>query len=176
MTISMIVAMSENRVIGADGDLPWHLPADLKYFKATTLGKPIIMGRKTFDSIGRPLPGRKNIVITRNGDWRHDGVEVAATIEGAIALASAVGETDDADHTDEAGEAGEIMITGGAQVYTQAMGLVDRMYITEVAAVVKGDTYFPEFNTDDWAEVSRESHAATENQPAYAFVVYERRV
>jgi len=169
MTISMIVAMSENRVIGADGDLPWHLPADLKYFKATTLGKPIIMGRKTFDSIGRPLPGRKNIVITRNGDWCHDGVEVAATIEAAIAAASAVGETDAAD------QAGEIMVTGGAQVYTQAMELVDRMYITEVATVVKGDTYFPDFNADDWAEISRESHAGTESQPAYAFVVYERR-
>lgn len=163
MTISLIVAMSENRIIGANGDLPWHLPADLKFFKATTLGKPIIMGRKTFDSIGRPLPGRKNIVITRNANWHHDGVDVAATMDDAIALA---GDTAEAD---------EIMVTGGAQIYVQAMPQVDRMYITEVAVVVDGDTYFPEFSPDEWTEVSRKHHAADEGQPAYAFVVYERQ-
>ena len=163
MTVSLIVAMSKNRVIGADGGMPWHLPADLKYFKATTLGKPIIMGRKTFDSIGRPLPGRRNIVITRNSDWHYDGVDVVATIDAAVALASAADET------------GEIMITGGAQIYAQAMPQVDRMYITEITAELEGDTYFPEFRRQEWAEVSRESHAAVDDKPAYAFVVYERR-
>jgi len=168
MTISLIVAMSKNRAIGVNGDLPWHLPADLKYFKATTLGKPIVMGRKTFDSIGRPLPGRRNIVITRNRGWSFEGVEVASNIEAAIELAR---------NTERTGEpvSSEIMITGGAQIYRQAMPHVDRMYITEVDAEVEGDTFFPDFDAADWVEANRQSHAATEGQPAYAFVVYERR-
>jgi dihydrofolate reductase len=159
MNLSLIVAMSENRVIGVDGDLPWRLPADLKYFKATTLGKPIIMGRKTFDSIGRPLPGRRNIVVTRRDNWNHPGVDVAKSLDAAIALVS---------------EASEVMITGGAQIYALAMDKVDRLYITEVAVTVEGDTYFPEYNAVDWCEVSRERHGAEGGKPAYAFVVYER--
>ena len=101
--ISMIVAMAENRVIGKGNDMPWHLPADLKHFKALTMGKPMIMGRKTFDSIGRPLPGRRTIVVTRNNGWSHDGVDVARSLEDALAMAA---------------EADEIMIVGGAQIYT----------------------------------------------------------
>lgn len=159
MSVSLIVAMSENRVIGVANDLPWHLPADLKFFKATTLGKPIIMGRKTYDSIGRPLPGRQNIVVTRNADWTADGVDVAADLDAAIALA---------------GEAPEIMITGGAQIYAQAMDRVDRMYITEVALTLDGDAYFPEFDASDWQEVYREAHAAEGDKPAFAFVTYDR--
>jgi dihydrofolate reductase len=159
MGVSLIVAMSENRVIGVDNDLPWHLPADLKFFKATTLGKPIIMGRKTFDSIGRALPGRQNIVVTRNNDWSHDGVDVAESVEAAIALAEG---------------ADEIMITGGAQIYKQSMDIVDRMYITEVALTIDGHAHFPEFSNDNWYETARESHSAEADKPAYAFVTYER--
>jgi len=159
MTISLIVAMSENRVIGAGGDLPWHLPADLKYFKASTLGKPIIMGRKTFDSIGRPLPGRRNIVVTRNANWQHQGVDVAESVEAAIV---------------KAGDVEEIMITGGAQIYSQALERVDRLYITEVALKIEGDTFFPEFNKADWIEVSRDAYPSEDDRPAYAFVVLER--
>jgi len=159
MTVSLIVAMAENRAIGVANDLPWHLPADLKYFKATTLGKPIIMGRKTFDSIGRALPGRQNIVVTRNQKWEHDDVDVVPSLEAAIAAA---------------GEADEVMITGGAQIYAQALELVDRMYITEVALTLEGDAYFPKFDVSAWREVSREAHSAVGGRPAYSFVVYER--
>lgn len=159
MAVSLIVAMAENRAIGVKNDLPWHLPADLKYFKATTLGKPIIMGRKTFDSIGRALPGRQNIVVTRNQDWSHDGVDVATSLSAAIELA---------------GNVDEIMITGGGQIYAEAMDKVDRMYITEVALQVDGDAYFPAFDMSDWKEVSRDAHPAEGDKPGYAFVVYER--
>ena len=169
MTISLIVAMSENRVIGAGGDLPWHLPADLKHFKATTLGKPIIMGRKTFDSIGRPLPGRRNIVVTRNREWSREGVDVVESVEAAVTLAKGAGaKGTGAKDTDE------VMITGGAQIYAQAMAMVDRLYITEVALTVMGDTCFPEFDVSDWREVSRDAHPAEDDKPAYAFIVYER--
>lgn len=161
MTLSLIVAMSENRVIGVANDLPWHLPADLKYFKAQTLGKPIIMGRKTYESIGRPLPGRRNIVVTRTHDWAAQGVEAASSLEQAILLA-------------EAGGAPEVMITGGAQIYAQAIDKVDRLYITEVALRLEGDSYFPDFDMACWNETRRETHAAQDGKPAYAFVVYDR--
>jgi len=154
--------MSENRVIGASNDLPWHLPADLKYFKATTLGKPIIMGRKTFESIGRPLPGRRNIVVTRNAEWRHVGVDVVDSLDTALATAKNVCSAE------------EVMVTGGAQIYEQALGSVDRMYITEVALTVDGDAFFPNFDPSEWNEVSRETHEAQDGNPAYAFVVYDR--
>ena len=159
MAVSLIVAMAKNRAIGVNNDLPWHLPADLKYFKATTLGKPIIMGRKTFDSIGRPLPGRQNIVVTRNKDWAHDGVDVAESLSAAITLA---------------GDADEVMITGGGQIYAEAMDLVERMYITEVALEIDADAYFPDFDKSVWQEVSRDAYAADGEKPAYAFVSYER--
>jgi len=159
MTLSLIVAMSENRVIGAGNQMPWHLPADLKYFKAVTLGKPIIMGRKTYDSIGRPLPGRRNIVVTRNADWCAEGVETVPNLEGAIT---------------SAGEATEIMITGGAQIYAQALDMADRLYVTEVGLTVDGDAYFPEIDENCWAEVSRIPHEVEGGRPAYAFVVYHR--
>lgn len=161
MRFSVVVAMAEQRAIGRDNDLPWHLPADLKYFKAVTMGKPIIMGRKTFESIGRPLPGRRNIVITRNGDWRAEGVEVALSVEQAKEMVADV---------DEA------MIIGGAQIYGQSLGLADRLYITEVhMAVPDADTWFPAFSAGDWQEVSREEHPAEDDKPAYAFVTYDRK-
>lgn len=160
MTVSLIVAMSENRVIGVDNDLPWHLPADLKFFKETTMAKPMIMGRKTFDSIGRPLPGRQTIVVTRNPDWSHDGVDVAPDLSSAI---------------EQAENKEEVMITGGAQIYELAMDMVDRMYITEVSLTIEdGHAFFPEFSGADWKEVSRETHPAEDGKPAYAFVCYER--
>ena len=157
--ISMIVAMAENRAIGKNNDLPWHLPEDLRHFKALTMGKPMIMGRKTFESIGRPLPGRRTIVVTRNMDWHTEGVDVADSLEGAIQMAEM---------------AEEIMIVGGAQIYTQAMPHTDRLYVTEVALEVDGDAFFPEFDRREWREVAREDHAAAEGKPAYSFVTYER--
>lgn len=160
MTLSLIVAMDRNRVIGKDNDLPWHLPADLKFFKATTLGKPIIMGRKTYESIGRPLPGRRNIVVTRNAEWRADGVDVAPDLETAKAMVADVAEA---------------FIIGGAQIYGQSLDVVDRMHITEVdLAVEDGDAVFPEIDGTLWQEVSREAHPATDGRPAFAFVCYER--
>ncbi len=159
MSLSIIVAMAHNRVIGAKNDMPWHLPADLKYFKKTTLGKPIIMGRKTFDSIGRPLPGRQNVVVTRNENWAHEGVDVAPSLDEAITMA---------------GEVEEIMITGGAQIFDMAIGSVDKLYITEIDLDVEGDTFFPEFPQADWKEISREAHPSEEDRPAYSFVVYDR--
>ncbi len=157
--ISIIVAMGENRVIGVDNDLPWRISEDLKYFKKTTLGKPIIMGRKTYDSIGKPLPGRQNIVITRNNDWSAEGVDVVASIDEAIA---------------KAGDAEEVMITGGGQIYAAAMNQTDRLYITEVGLAPTGHAYFPEVNSSEWKEVSREHCDAQNGDPAYAFVVYDR--
>ncbi len=159
MKTSLIVAMGKNRVIGVGNELPWHLPADLKYFKAITMGKPIIMGRKTFESIGRPLPGRQNIVITRNEDWYYDSVECASSIEEAQTLAVGVN---------------EIMIIGGAQIYEAALSFCDRLYITEVDIDKQGDAYFPDIDRANWIENSRESHAATRDTPAYAFTVLDR--
>jgi len=161
MTLSLIVAMDRNRMIGKDNDLPWHLPADLKFFKATTLGKPIIMGRKTFESIGRPLPGRRNIVVTRNADWRAEGVDVARDLETAKAMVTDVPEA---------------FIIGGAQIYGQSLDVVDRMHITEVDMVVEdGDAVFPEIDKTVWQEVSRDAHLSEDGRPAFAFVCYERR-
>ncbi|NVJ98618.1 MAG: dihydrofolate reductase [Alphaproteobacteria bacterium] len=161
MSLSLIVAMAKDRAIGRDNDLPWHLPADLKYFKAVTMGKPIVMGRKTYESIGRPLPGRRNIVITRNENWQADGVDVVSSLAEAKALA---------EQHDEA------MIIGGAQIYGQALEYVDRLYITEVDLTVPdADAHFPEFGAMGWQETSREHHVADGDKPAYAFVVYERR-
>ncbi len=160
MALSIIVALAKNNVIGVDNSLPWHLPADLKYFKATTMGKPIVMGRKTFQSIGRPLPGRRNIVITRNENWRADGVEIACSADEAHSLTA---------------DCPEAMVIGGAQIYNQMLPLVDRLYVTEVNLDVAGDTFFPEINTASWREVSRDHHGAEVDAPAYSFVVYERR-
>jgi dihydrofolate reductase len=157
--ISMIVAMAENRAIGKDNDLPWHLPADLKHFKALTMGKPMIMGRKTFDSIGRPLPGRRTIVVTRNMQWYTEGVDAADSLEGAIQMAEM---------------AEEIMIVGGAQIYAQAMVHADRLYVTEVALKIDGDAYFPQIDASEWSETARQSFPAEDGKPAYAFVTYER--
>ena len=167
MRISLIVALSQNHVIGRNNNLPWYLPNDLKYFKQVTMGLPIIMGRKTFESIGKPLPGRTNIVITRNAQWNADGVRVVASIEEGIKLAEAISEIDGRD---------ELMVIGGDQIYRLALPLVDRLYLTEVHAHVEGDAYFPEFDRSRWDEIAREDYQASEPNPYdYSFVVYDRR-
>jgi len=158
MAVILVVAMAENRAIGKNGDLPWHLPADLKHFKAVTMGKAMIMGRKTFQSIGRPLPGRRTIVVTRNRDWSADGVEVAFSLQDAVALA---------------GE-GDIMVVGGGEIYAQAIKAADRLEVTEVALSVDGDAFFPEIDPAQWREESREAFPAEDGKPAYAFVSYVR--
>ncbi len=161
MQISLIVAMAENRVIGRDNALPWHLPADLRHFKTLTLGKPIVMGRKTYESIGRPLPGRQNIVLTRDTGFQAPGCEVCASLEDAVV---------------RAGDAEEVMIIGGAALYKEALVQADRIYLTEIHAAIEGDTWFPKIDTATWREIARERHFADEhNTLDYSFVTLERR-
>lgn len=165
MKCSMIVACANNGVIGIDNRLPWHLPNDLKYFKKVTMSKPIIMGRATFDSIGRPLPGRLNIVITRNELWSADGVEVVHSLEAAIDRASS--------HCRENG-IDEVMIIGGAKIYEASTAVVDRLYLTRVDAEVEGDAYFDRSKLDDWKCVSSECFDPCEQNPfRYCFEIYE---
>ena len=163
MRISLIVAVAKNRVIGSKNKMPWHLPADFAYFRKMTIGHPVIMGRKTFESIGRPLPGRRNIVISRNTAIRADGVEVMASLEQAIGacLLSAAGP--------------EAFVIGGATLYIDALPRADRILITEVDASPEGDIFFPVLDAKQWEEVSRVHHAADEkNIYAMDFVVLER--
>ncbi|QFT56660.1 dihydrofolate reductase [Microbulbifer sp. THAF38] len=163
--IALIAAVARNGAIGRDNELPWRLSGDLQFFKRTTMGKPVVMGRKTFESIGRPLPGRANIVITRNPDWRAEGVEVVSTLEAGLELADK--------HAQEAG-ASELMVIGGAQIYRLSMPLAARLYVTEVDAEVAGDAFFPEVD-DSWVEVARECYPASEkNEYNYALVRYDR--
>lgn len=166
MKLAMIVAMAENRVIGRDNKLPWYLPNDLKYFKQVSMGKPILMGRKTYDSIGKPLPGRTNIVITRNPEWQAEGVKVVHSLEQALALAESIAEIDGAE---------ELMVIGGDQIYQSALPRCDRLYLTEVHAEVEGDAYFPDFDREQFKELARERFEAEGPNPyAYSFVVLER--
>ncbi len=160
MIISIIVAMDKKGVIGLDGDLPWHLSSDLKHFKAITMGKPLIMGRKTHESIGRPLPGRKNIVLTHANEFEAEGCMVVHSLEDAFEIA---------------GDVGEVMIMGGAGIYAEALSHANRIYLTEVHADVNGDVYFPGFDMGDWVEVEREDHSADEkNEFDFSFVVLEK--
>ena len=156
----MIAAMAHNRVIGSDNQMPWHLPADLKHFKAVTLGKPVIMGRKTFESIGRPLPGRLNIVISRSG-FSAEGVTVVATPEQAIAAAGAVD---------------EVMIIGGGVIYDLFLAKATRLYLTFIELEVAGDTQFPDYGqVAKWSEIESECHQADEKNPYnYRFVTLEK--
>ena len=154
--ISLIAAMANNRVIGKNNQMPWHLPADLGHFKAVTLGKPVIMGRKTYESIGRPLPGRRNIVISRNADYKVEGCETAVSLKDAMELVN---------------EAEELMIIGGGHLYSQAMPLADRLYLTFIDLDVDGDTLFPKFEHLNLTEVKREKHRKDEKNPYdYQFV------
>lgn len=158
--IVLIYARAANGTIGREGDLPWRLPADLKHFKALTLGKPMIMGRKTFDSLPGLLPGRRHIVLTR-GEGLGEGVERAGSIEEALALASAANDT------------GEIAVIGGAAIYALFMPLADRIELTQIHADYEGDTIMPAPGAD-WAEVARQDHAAEGALPAYSFITYRK--
>jgi dihydrofolate reductase len=162
MTVALIVAVAENGVIGREGGLPWRLSGDLRYFKAVTMGKPIIMGRKTFESIGRPLPGRPNLVVSRNRGFSSDGIEVFDGLDVAVAHAEGLG-------------LGEVMVIGGAGLYEAALKLADRIYLTEVHAAVEGDVTFPAFERAGWTETSRERHSASEKDDHdHSFVVFDR--
>jgi dihydrofolate reductase len=160
--LTLVVAMDAARGIGVDNQLPWHLPEDLAHFKRVTLGHPIIMGRKTFDSIGRPLPKRRNIVVTRNANWSHEGVEVAHSLEEAIAMIG-----------DEAGN-GAASIIGGAQIFAESMGLADRMIVTHIDRVYPCDTFFPAIDGTRWTATSREPQHAVDGDVDFSFVTYER--
>ena len=161
MSLSIVVAMDENRLIGKDNKLPWHLPADLAYFKKNTTGKSIVMGRKTYDSIGRPLPNRRNIVISRNSKTLITGCEVLSSIDDVLSI------TKDED---------EVMIIGGASLCEQLLPQVSRLYITKIEGKFDGDIYFPEYNEADWRQVSCESHLPDDlNEHAHHFLVLERQ-
>jgi dihydrofolate reductase len=167
MHLSVIVAVAENGVVGKNNALPWYLPADLMYFKKVTMGKPILMGRKTFESIGKPLPGRSNIVLSRNRGYAAEGVRVVASLQQAVELASDIALIDGRD---------ELMVIGGAAIYALAIPLADRLYITEVHAEVDGDAHLPAVDWREWQEVSRERNTAVEpNRYDFSFVVYHRR-
>ena len=166
MRIAIVVAVAENRIIGADGGMPWHLPSDLRHFKETTLGKPIIMGRRTFEAIGRALPGRDNIVVTRSTDYRADGAMVARDVSSALDLARQSAENLGAT---------EICVIGGGEIYRQTIDIADRVYLTEVHMRVEGDTSFPALDPDDWSEVSRRRcEAGDKDSSDYSIVIYER--
>lgn len=162
MRISLVVAVAENGVIGSDNDLPWRLKGDLKHFKATTMGKPIIMGRKTYDSIGRPLPGRTNIVMSRRAGDLPDGVVLVPSLEAAFKAAEATG-------------ADEACVTGGAEIYALALPYAHTLHYTRVHMDADGDTLFPPFDEGDWTEVSSQRFEADENDSAaYTILRLER--
>ena len=161
MIISIIVAMADNRVIGIENRLPWKLPADMKWFRQQTMGKPVLMGRKTFDSIGKPLPNRRNIVVTREAGLVLEGCEVVNSVDAALELCR--NET-------------EVMIIGGASFYEQMLPRADRLYLTLVHAQIEGDAHFPHIDFSQWREIERHDHSADGTNPFnYSFVVLERR-
>ena len=165
--VAFIVACAENGVIGQDGGLPWHLSGDLKFFKAQTLGKPVVMGRKTYQSIGKPLPGRPNLVISRDPDFRAEGVEVLRDIEAALARAQALAAESGAE---------EVMVIGGGQIFEKTLNLARRIYLTVVHARPEGDTLMPELDPEVWQEVRRDPPVSGgEGQPDFSIVVLERR-
>ena len=155
MTVTLLAAVGRNRVIGRDNDLPWRLPDDLAHFKAVTMGHTLVMGRRTFDSIGRPLPGRRTVVVTRQADWSAEGVEVAHSLPEALQRAVADGDT-------------EVFVVGGGQVYAEALPVATRLLLTEVDQSPEGDTLFPEVDPADWSESARDQ------RDGFAFVTYER--
>ena len=159
-SLSLIVAMDENRLIGRNNDLPWRLPADLAFFKRTTMGKPIIMGSKTFVSIGRPLPGRRNIVISRDPGFKAEGCDLVDGVQPALALCSDVEEA---------------MLIGGASLYQQTLPLATQLYVTRIHHSFEGDTWFPAIDTSVWQQSTREDHDADLDNPyAYSFIKFIR--
>lgn len=157
--LTIVVATDRNNGIGINNTLPWHLPEDLAHFKRTTSGHPIIMGRKTFDSIGRPLPNRRNIVITRNPDWQHEGVEAVTSLDAAKAI---VGDT-------------PAFIIGGAQIYVDTLAGTDRLIVTKLDKAFHCDAFFPAIDPADWKEVAREQHRSDAGGFDFAYITYERR-
>ena len=164
MKIAMIAAVAENGAIGIDNKLPWYLPGDLRYFKAVTMGKPIIMGRKTFESLKRPLPGRTNIVMTRDDTFSHEGVKVVRSLEEALNMAESIAMIDGAS---------EVMVIGGEQIYRQALPEAGRLYLTEVSQPFTGDAFFPALNDGEWQEIAREDHE-TDKGLKYSYLVLDR--
>ncbi|MEK5442164.1 MULTISPECIES: dihydrofolate reductase [unclassified Fredinandcohnia] len=159
--ISLLVAMDRNQLIGKNNDLPWRLPADLAYFKRVTMGHTIIMGRKTYDSIGRPLPGRENIIVTRDTSYKAEGCKVIHSIEEIVKMNQ---------QTDQ-----ELFVIGGAEIFKEILPHSDRLYITEINKEFEGDTYFPAFEKDKWKVISREQGIKDEKNPYdYTFLVYEK--
>ena len=161
MKRSLVVAMARNRVIGRDNQLPWRLPADLAYFKQVTMGNPVVMGRRTYESIGKPLPGRLNIVVTRNPAFRAPGCTVVGSLDEAWRIA---------------GDADEVSVIGGTSIFAEALPVADRIHLTEVQAEVPGDTFFPQFDRSQWTEREVSRHAPDEKH-AYPFriVVLDRK-
>ncbi len=162
MRIALIAAVAENGVIGREGGLPWRIPEDLKFFKATTLGKPVIMGRKTYDSIGKPLPGRLNIVLTRDAAWQADGVRAAHDLDTALRIAQETG-------------ADEAMIIGGADIYEMALPHAHRIYLTRIHREFDGDALFPFFDPAQWTEIARTGKTADDAPFDYEFLTLGRR-
>jgi len=166
VTASMIVAAARNGTIGRDNALPWRLSEDLRYFRRVTMGKPVIMGRRTYDSIGRPLPGRDNIVVSRNPAFAAEGVRVVHGIDEAFTLAV---------ESARSSGAGELMLLGGAQLYAEALPLIQRIYLTRVHADIAGDAHLPALDPGRWREISREDHSAdSRNEFPFSFIVLQR--
>jgi len=159
-TLSLIWAMDRNRLIGKENALPWRLPADMAWFKKSTMGKPILMGRKTYESIGRPLPGRTNLILTRQPDLNIEGCKVIHSLEEALAAVP---------------NAEEVMVMGGAEIYTLLLDRAERLYITEIDGSFEGDAWFPEFDRAAWCEVHREEHQPDDKNPyPYSFIILKR--
>ncbi len=162
MTISLVVAAANNNVIGKDNKLVWHLPNDMKFFKNVTWGMPVLMGRKTFDALGKPLNGRTNIVLTRNKEWKKEGVVTVASIGDAELLLKEM-------------DVKELMVIGGGEIYRMTIGMADRIYITRVDAEPEGDAHFPEIDEHSWKMVSQQDHPVDEKHAfAYSFQVWEK--
>ena len=161
MSLSIIVAMDENQLIGEQGKIPWDLPADLKYFKETTMGAPVIMGRKTFESIGSALPGRRNIILTRNKDYKAEGCELVNSREEIL--------------NEFLGKKEEAFIIGGAEIYKQFLAYSDKLYLTVIEHQFSGDTYFPEIDWQNWDKISKKKGTTDNNNPySYFYYVYQR--
>ncbi|MCH1626378.1 dihydrofolate reductase [Ferdinandcohnia quinoae] len=159
--ISLLFAMDINRVIGKNNDLPWHLPADLAYFKKITMGHPIIMGRKTYESIGKPLPGRENIIITRDKEYQIDGCTVFHSIDEIVKMDNTVNQ--------------ELFVIGGSEIFKGILPYSNRLYITEINEEFEGDTFFPEIQMNEWKLISKEKGKKDEKNPYdYFFLIYER--
>jgi dihydrofolate reductase len=166
LPLAMIAALADDRVIGLDNKMPWHLPADLKHFKAMTLGKPIIMGRKTWDSLGRPLPGRLNLVVSRQPDLQLEGAETFTSLDAALTRAEQWARKQGVD---------ELMLIGGAQLYAQALPRAQRLYLTRIEASPEGDAFFPAYDEAEWARIDSQAHPAEGDAPAYRFETWQRR-